>query len=306
METLKTEKKLPQWFYIASLGFVVIIWGVSPVITTKLYAYFSPTVFTTMTGFIAAFSLFLISRKKLKLMNKSMLRISVITGLINAAAVISQKIGLQYSTPSRSSFLDTLSCIVVPALMFLLTKKRPSVMKIIAAVLCLTGCFVLTGGKLEDGGGFGIGEFLCALAGVLYGVNMVLTSVFAEKVYPPVHVMLHMAIQCLVSILMATFLSAVSIGGQIAEPARFTFSLMPILTVVALTLVANTLGWVIRITALKKVDATVVAVMMPLSAVVTGTVSVLMGTDSLTQNLVIGGALVVSASILSNLGKSHT
>ena len=296
MELLKSRKNLPQGVYLAGLVFVIVIWGICPVLTTKMYNWFSPTVYTTMTGFIASSSLFLISGKKIKFADKSMLKVSLITGLVNAAAVISQKIGLQYSTPSRSAFLDTLSCVVVPALMFLLTKKKPSVFKVIAAVLCLTGCFVLTGGDLSDGGGFGIGEFLCALAGILYGVNMVLTSLFAEKIYPPVHVMLHMAIQCVVSITMATALDFANI-----EPMRFTLSLLPILGVIGLTLVANVVGWLIRITALKKLDATIVAVMMPLSSVVTGTVSVLAGTDALTRNLVLGGGLVVCASILSNL-----
>ena len=298
---IKANREKPTWFYIASLVFVILIWGSMPVINSKIiYSYFSPTVYNAMVGLISAVALFSISHKELKKLSKSILKVSVPTGIINASAAMLQKIGLKYSTPSKCAFLDTLSCIVVPLLMFIITKKKPSVLKVIGAVTCLVGCFILTNGDVT--GGFGIGETLCALAGILYGVNIVLTSIWSKDVYPPIHVMIHMVIQFISCTAMAFILNSVTIAGTVAEPLKLEFGIVPVVTLLFSALVATTLGWIIRINVIKHVDATIVAVMMPLSAVVTGVVSVFAGTDILTANLLVGGILVVSASIISNLG----
>ncbi len=304
MKIEKNSERLPGWFYISCLVFVILIWGSMPVINRKIiYEYFSPTVYNAMVGLISATALFLISHKELQKLSKSILKVSIPTGIINASAAMLQKIGLKYSTPSKCAFLDTLSCIVVPILMFILTKKKPSVFKVIAAATCLVGCFILTNGDVS--GGFGGGEILCSLAGILYGVNIALTSLWSKDVYPPIHVMVHMVIQFISCSIMSIILNFVNIGGNIAEPLKLEFGIIPVVTLLFSALVATTLGWVIRINVIKNIDATVVAVMMPLSAVVTSVVSVIVGTDLLTSNLLIGGILVVSASIISNLGKSH-
>ena len=53
---------------------------------------------------------------------------------------------------------------------------------------------------------------------------------------------------------------------------------------------------------MKFINATVVAVMMPFSAVVTGTLSVIVGMDELTTNLVIGAILGLTAMLVCAFG----
>ncbi len=308
MEALTKKDKRQSAFAYGCLIFVIILWGITPVINREIvYDYYSPTVYTMLCGIISAVALFLISIKNLNKMTPALLRVAIPTGLINAAATILQKIGLQYTTPSKCAFLDTLSCIMVPLMLFILTRKRPSVFKVAGAGLCLAGCFILTECNFLEGTAFGIGELLCALAGLLYGANTAITSVFAQKSYVPLHVMIHMGVQFITSAIMTLILGNISISGKILEPIRFDTSPIPILIVFTSALIATTLGWVIRINVLKKIDATVVGVMMPLSAVVTGFVSVSIGADELSYTLVIGGLLGVGASIISSLGgKTHS
>lgn len=52
---------------------------------------------------------------------------------------------------------------------------------------------------------------------------------------------------------------------------------------------------------MKYVNASVVAIMMPFSAVVTGVGSVLVGFDTLSVSLVVGGAIVLMAIVMSGL-----
>ena len=286
---------------MASLIFVILMWGTMPVITKKMYIFFSPTVYTTLMGLTAGIAMFFISFKHLRRLSRELLKISIPTGIINALAAILQKIGLQYTTPTKCAFLDTLSCITVPIMLFILTRKRPTPLKLLAAFLCLSGCFVLTGVRFGDFSAFGIGEILCALAGILYGVNIAITGIYAQKIFVPLHVMIHMGVQVVTGSIMAVLLHFITVNGQPMEQFRFTFAFKPILFMILIGLVASALGWMIRINALKKIDPTVVGVMMPMSSVVTGFVSVLFGTDALTARLLIGGALGTSASIVSNL-----
>ena len=298
---MENKKQLPSWFYMASLIFVILMWGTMPVITKKMYIFFSPTVYTTLMGLTAGIAMFFISFKHLRRLSRELLKISIPTGIINALAAILQKIGLQYTTPTKCAFLDTLSCITVPIMLFILTRKRPTPLKLLAAFLCLSGCFVLTGVRFGDFSAFGIGEILCALAGILYGVNIAITGIYAQKIFVPLHVMIHMGVQVVTGSIMAVLLHFITVNGQPMEQFRFTFAFKPILFMILIGLVASALGWMIRINALKKIDPTVVGVMMPMSSVVTGFVSVLFGTDALTARLLIGGALGTSASIVSNL-----
>lgn len=173
-------------------------------------------------------------------------------------------------------------------------------MKIFSALLCLAGCFVLSGVS-GTGVSFSIGDILCALAGVLYGVNIALTSIFARKVFVPLYIMVHMAVHTLTSAGISVALGLITVGGEPISPIYFTPNIWIILLIVALAVVSNTLCWILRTNALRDIDATVVAVMMPFSAVITSTVSIIIGLDKFTPSFIIGAVIVLTASILSGL-----
>ena len=111
-----------------------------------------------------------------------------------------------------------------------------------------------------------------------------------------------MIVHVIVSLVTAISLNFIEIGGQPIEPIRFEWNFGMIAIIAALAILANTVCWTLRTDAMKHIDATIVAVMMPFSAVVTGLVSVALGLDSLSVNFVIGGIIVLAASILSGLG----
>ena len=293
------EKKHPTWCYLVALWGVILVWGITPVISSYLYMKASPTVITSAVGAVSAFALLIINRKRLGKINRTYLKIAIPTGLVNSSASILQKIGLMYSTPARYAFLENLSCVVVPIVMLILTKKRPTPLKCVAALVCLFGCFLLAGGDM--GGDIGIGELLCSLAGILYGVNIALTSVMATKLYAPLYVLLHMTVHFLLSMVTSLVLNFVRVGGEPIEAIRFAWEPSVILLIIILALVANTLCWTVRTNVMKHLDATAVAVMMPFSAVVTAIISIILGYDTLTPSLAVGAIAVLIASVLSEI-----
>ena len=300
--TNKVSKKQKTVWFLALL-LVVLIWGLSPINANFLLEnFFSAPFYSTAVGIIAFVSLLLINIKKLKLLNKDYFKLAIPTGIVLGLAELVQKIGLPLTTPARYAFLEQLSVVVVPILMFIFTKQKPTIFKILGAVLCLAGSFILSGVDFSSGEiSFGFGEVLCALAGVLFGVNISLTGAFAKKLDSALYVMVQMGVYIFVGIGYALISSLPVFGGSFAESFAFNFTPLSALLLVGATLLASVLCWILRTNCMKYIDATIVAIVTPCSAVVTGIASVLFGTDQFTSNFIIGGLVAVFAVIISGL-----
>lgn len=284
-------------FAYAGLILVILLWGINPLVTLYFYQYYSPTIRISFAALVCALSLLIISRKKLKLLNKTYFRLAIPTGLFMAAANVFQKIGLQYTTPAHYAFLENLSVIIVPILSIFFIKKRPGILTIIAAILCMASSFLLTGMSNASGNSAFIGDLLCASAGICYGVNIAATGAFAKKLYTPLYLMIQMFVEFFISGIATIVFHATKI-----ESIQFDFHWRLIVANIAVAFITNTLCWLLRTKALRTLDASVVAVMSPFSAVITSVISILIGKDTLTLTLIISIGLGLLSIILSALG----
>lgn len=289
----------------AGIILVVILWGVSPLISKFFLSngIFSSSILKMSNAIIAVIALLIICRKKLKLINMSYIKVAVPTGIFYALGEILQKIGLKYTTPTTSAFLENLSVVVVPILMLIFIKKKPTLLKILASIVCLGSAFVLSFGLTPSSFGFGVGEILCALAGISYGVNIAGTGAFAKKLDSALYILIQMAVTAVISAIVAVILNFVCLPGESTpiEPAKFTFSAPMIIFLICETLLISTCCWLIRTAAMKHVDATVVAIIMPFSAVITGISSCIVGYDTISLDLIIGAILGFAAIMISSI-----
>ncbi len=292
MKMLNEKKKNKQWIYILLLSIVVLIWGISPNVSKFLFEYYSPAAKTMFTASIAFVAMLLISVKKLKKLNVQYFKIAVPTGLFYSAAVVMQQIGLRKTTPAMYAFLENLSCLVVPFLAWYMTKIRPNCFKFIATGVCIVSVYVLGGAKLD--GNFGVGDLLCGLAGIFYGVNIAVTGIKAKDLDAGLYLLIQFGVNVVISTAYALLF----------EQIVFTVEIFPIALCVGVTLVSSVLGWLIRTICLKHIDPTIVAVIMPLSSVITTIISVITGRDVLTAYLVVGAFLGVLSAIIANLEPS--
>ena len=166
--------------YYTALLFVIFVWGVDPLIMSFFYKYYSATALTALGSFFSLLMFFIISlRKRIKL-DKRYLKIAVPIAVINSVACLLQKIGLQYTTPANYAFLEHLSCVVVPLTVWIATKKRPSLPQCLAGFVCIAGCFILCGADLGSSS-HGVGNILCAAAGILLGVSVAAIGIYARE-----------------------------------------------------------------------------------------------------------------------------
>jgi len=287
--------------YYLQLAFVIIIWGIFPLMTVYFYNFFSAMVYTTLSALISAISFTILSRKMVHQLNRRKVITACITGLCYSLATIVQMIGLQYTTPSMFAFLENTTCVVVPALLFLITRKKLHPLVVLASIICLVGCFVLS--NVEFGVSIGIGEILCALAGVLYSGNIVGTGLYAKDIDPRPYLMIQKWIHLIASVFIMLCLHFWRVDGVAREAMRFDWQPGVLLLMTASVLISSTLCWLLRTTVIQHVDMTVVSIAMPISAVITMVLSVLLGTDVLSINLVAGAAIILFSLILSGIGE---
>lgn len=297
-DLLKNKKVIAYLMLI----FVIFVWGSSPPLNFILNKNYSAAFRSAVIALVSAITLTFICIKRLKNLNKEYFKYAIPTGFFLSLASLLQKIGLLYTTPTKYAFLENLSVVVVPILLFIAVRKKPSFLTIVASVLCLVGAFVLSG--MTFGGGsfyFGKGELLCALSGVLYGVNIAYTGVCIKKLDTLLYLLIQQWSGTIISFISAFLLSLVKINGAPIEAIKFSFDIGGLCLIVVLALVSNVLCWFLRTYAMKYVSATAVSILMPFSAVVTGIISVISGMDVLTFSFVCGGLISLFAVILSGI-----
>ena len=157
-------------------------------------------------------------------------------------------------------------------------------------------------GVFSEGLHLHMADILNALAGVFYGINIAVTGLCAKKYLPQLYVMIQLFVQAIISALMAIAFNFINVGGAPIDPFVFTPDVWLILAIVGVGILTNSVCWTIRTTSMKYVSANVVAVIMPLSAVITGVFSVIIGQDELTVTLVLGAVLGLVASLMSSAG----
>lgn len=284
--------------YYIMLAAVVFLWGIDPIVNSYLYNWYSAAVLSALYTGVSFIMFLIICRKRLCLINKKLLAVVLPISVIDSSACLFQKIGLQYTTPANYAFLEHLSCFSVPIILFLLFKVKTGALRWSASFICLVGCFVLTGGIDSV---FGVGELLCFAAGMLLGVSMVLTERRAEGVDIYLFMLIHMFVYFLMSASFALGMNFIKSGDAALEPIRFSFEPPALIFAILFGLLAVGVCWCMRVESTRNTSAVAVAVISPFSAVITGGISIVLGTDKLTPSFVIAAALILSAAIISGL-----
>ena len=282
---------------------VVLIWGLIPSAKKALIGdSFSASVYSAITAFAAACALLVMSAKHLKNLDRSYFKIAIPTGSCVGLAALLQALAYNFNaSPTNQAFLENLSCVIVPVLLFVIVKKRPSILTVAASALCLISSMVLAG-VFSLGLNFSAADILNALAGLLYGVNIAITGIYAKKYVASLYVMIQLFVQAILSAIMAVAFNFISIGEGPIDPFVFTPKAWLILAIIGIGIVSSALCWTIRTSAMKYVSANVVAVIMPFSAVVTGVFAIILGQDTPSLTLLIGAILGLVASFLSSAG----
>lgn len=286
--------------YFLALAIVIIVWGVDPVIFSYFYNDYSATVLTAVSAFTSAIVFIIISGKNFKKIDKKFIKVAIPIAVLNSTGALIQKIGLQYTTPAYYSFLEYLACAIAPIVLIFLTKKLPKLLQVVSIILCLSGTFILSG-LMNESFKFSIGEILCALSGVTFGFSIAITGTYAKDIDLNLLTAFHMILYFIISISLMIALNFITLNGQPLEPIKFSLNPLKLIPAALFGLLTVGICWTLKNNALTKLNPIFVTLFTPLSAVLSGTLSVILKIDELSLNLVIGAILIISASIISGL-----
>lgn len=278
--------------YYIGIIFVIVIWGGAPNINKYLLDYYSPASYNLFTSLVAFLGMLALCMNKLGKLTLSLFKAAIPTGIFYSCAVILQKVGLNYTTPAKFSFLENFSILVVPILMYVFVRQKITPLKIFSSLLCLFGMFILCDVTPQTMLSINKGDILCALSGLFYGVNIAGTAAFSKKLDSSLYLLIQFFIHAVISVIYF-----ISLGENIEA----SHNVIPLVILIAFVLISSVLGWLIRTKCLIHLDATFVAVAMPFSSVITAVISVIIGTDELTKNLLISIPLITVAIILSSV-----
>ncbi len=273
----------------AALFAAAVIWGLSFVIVKDAIETVPPLL-TIGIRFLIAFALMsVVFIKKYGLINRDYIIKGITAGAFLWLAYAVQTVGLAGTTPGKNAFLTAGYCIITPFLFWALSKRKPSVYNVAAAVVCMTGFGFVT---LDDGLSIARGDLLTILCGFFYALHIsYVAKVFGDK--DPV----------LFSIVQFGTAAVLSLSvGLLTEPLPKTVPLSYIPDILYLSVGATAIGLLFQNIGQKYTNPSAAALILSLEAVFGVLFSLILYDDEkLTLRLSIGFGLIFAAVLISEV-----
>ncbi|HET9021907.1 MAG TPA: DMT family transporter [Ornithinibacter sp.] len=265
---------------------VTAVWGSTFFLIRDLVEHVPPADFLAVRFGIAAVVMALLFRRQVMALSRRQVRVGVVLGVLYGLAQVLQTMGLQHTDASVSGFITGTYVVLTPVLGALLLRQRIGAVTWVAAALATAGLALLS----LQGLSVGVGEALTLASAVLYAGHILALGRWST---PGAAVGLATVQAGVITVV--TSVAAVPDGLTLpADGGQWASLLYMALVAGALALWAQT--W-----AQAHLTATRAAIVMALEPVFAAFFAVLLGGESLTRRMLVGGALVVAAMYLVEL-----
>ncbi len=156
-----------------------LIWGSSFVVVKDTTDAVSPAWILVVRFGLATLILALVYLKKRELyFRKDYIALGALFGFLLFMGYYLQTIGITDTTPGKNAFLTGTYCVMVPFFAWGISKRRPHVFNIVAALMCIVGI-----GLVSLGSGFSMsfGDLLTLCCAVFYGLHICFVSKFSQN-----------------------------------------------------------------------------------------------------------------------------
>ncbi len=181
---------------------IVIIWGSTFAIIKGILDQIMPFTFLAYRFFWAAFILCLIFWKRLKNIDKIILRKGFLIGIFLFLGYTFQTVGLKYTTATKAGFITGLSVVLVPIISHFFIREKISKNSIIGVILAVIGLWFL---NYNSSFIFNFGDFLVLLCAVSFAMHIISVGLYARKVDYVLLVIVQLTTVFVLSFLMALF-----------------------------------------------------------------------------------------------------
>ncbi|MCM3757706.1 DMT family transporter [Sporosarcina aquimarina] len=274
--------------YIGEIGLLVtaIIWGTGFPVSAIALDYFSPYQILAGRFIIGAVLLGVLFYKKLLNLSKSVLLKGGLLGVFLYSAFAFQTVGLQFTTPSNNAFLTAVNVLIVPFIAFVLYRRKVSAFELIGAVLAMAGIALLS---LNGSLSVNPGDVLSLLCAVFFAFHIFYTGQFVRKEDAITLTLVQMTVAAVIACIV------IGVKGEIALPITTTSAT----SLLYLGVFSTTLAFLLQTVAQKHVSETKAAILLSMESLWGMIFSIIMLSEIVTAQMLIGAALILLAILLA-------
>lgn len=276
-------------FGFFALLLATLIWGTSFVILKTTLDEISVLWVLAIRFLIATFLFGIIILIKHKRIDREHFIGGILMGLTMAAAYLFQTYGLYYTSPGKNAFLTASYCVLVPFLAWLIYKRKPNYINIIAAFVCFLGIGLIS---LSDGlGTMNKGDILTLFCGIFYGLQLIIISEYVKKCDVTVLSFVEFSTSAILFLVAAMFF----------EKLPSSLSGIAILKILYMGFICTGLCFFLQAWGQQYTSSSATAVIMPLESVFGALVSYIFYNENFTIRFIIGAIFVSTAIVLNEL-----
>lgn len=277
--------------FLVTLGLlsVALIWG-SGFIATQIAIDegLSSTFIMFIRFTMATIMMGVFVRKDLKEIKAKDIKGGVIVGIFLFLAFILQTIGLQFTTPAVNAFITATCVVMVPFFSWIIFKEKPANKAFIAALICFGGIGILA----ASGGGSLVpskGDTITLMGAIAFAFHTVSLGVFARKINSRVLTFLQIATAAVLSLIVFI----------VADRDLSAFaSTKGLLAVLYLAIFSTCIAYFIQTLCQQYASPSKTSIIISTESLFGTTLSVLLGFELFTYNLIIGGLAIFLSVII--------
>lgn len=269
-----------------------IIWGIAFVVMKDAVDVLPPAQLIGVRFLLTGLLMAAVFHRSLRdTLNGPCLRAGLVLALVTFLAFWVQTIGLADTTPGKNAFLTATYCVIVPFLLWIVARKRPTLANVGAAVLCIAGIGLVSmtasSFRLE------FGDLMTLLCAVFFAAQIIAISHYAQQF----NVLALTVYQFLFGGLMGLVL------GGLTEPAPTLAVLTPdfLFNLFYLVVFASGLCYLFQNVGLAHVAPTQGSLLLSLESVFGVLASVLLYGEVVTGRMMLGFVLIFAAILISEL-----
>ncbi len=179
---------------------IAIIWGSTFAIIKNILNLIPPYTFLTYRFLLATLVLMIIFWKRIRGINKTILRKGSLIGIFLFLGYTFQTVGIKYTSATKAGFITGLSVVLVPIISLLFVKEKVSRNSIMGAFFALIGLWFL---NYTNSFSFNFGDFLVLLCAFSFAMHIISVGLYIKKLDYVLLVIVQLATVSILSLFLA-------------------------------------------------------------------------------------------------------
>ena len=267
---------------------VALFWGSTYFLTKMAVAELEPFNLTALrfgTAFIITALFFF---KRIRKADRTVIKYSIILGVLAVIAVLSMTFGVQYTTASNAGFLISLSVVMIPLISVVVLKKKIKAKLLLSVVLATIGIVCLT---LNEQLTINKGDILCILCATSFAVQVLIMERIPKTADSVAIGTLQLGITAVVNFILSFFLENFTVPRDLKVWG----------VIVILGVFCTAFCYIIQIYALKNTSAIQAGIILSLEPVFSAIFAYIFLGELLSKQGYIGAILLFISVILAGI-----